>query len=151
MAEPSRSVEKGSRLYWCSRHGDDGLHHIDVVTVVDVRQTYTPKGKPRKPVYLLHAENFARGKDNVQDYETSDLEWYSTLAVDAVLCAFRELFNMNRRTDSPEERLLEAIFNEKPNIRFAASEIPSVITDLKNFHRLIGEAFKLDEETVQNM
>ena len=69
----------------------------------------------------------------------------------AVLCAFRELFNMNRRTDSPEERLLEAIFNENPNIRFAASEIPSVITDLKNFHSLIGEAFALDAETVQKM
>lgn len=151
MADAPRKIEKGTRLYECCRHDCDGAYHIDIATVADVRQTFTPKGKPRKPVYLLHAENFARGKDNVQDYETSDLEWYSTLAVDAVLCAFRELFNMNRRTDSPEERLLEAIFNKKPNIRFAASEIPSVITDLKNFHSLIGEAFKLDEETVQKM
>ena len=151
MADAPRKIEKGTRLYECCRHDCDGAYHIDIVTVADVRQTFTPKGKPRKPVYLLHAENFARGEDNVRDYETSDIEWYSTLAVDAVRLAFRNLFNANRRTDSPEERLLEAIFGEKPDIRFAASEIPSVIADLKNFHRLFGEAFKLDEETVQNM
>ena len=154
MADAPRSIAKGSRLYWCTRHDDDGLHHIDVVTVVDIKQTYTAKGKRRKPVYLLHAENFCRGKyaqNGVQDYETSDIEWYSPNAVEAVMCEFRNLFNANGRMDSPEERLLAAVFGEKPDIRFAASEIPSVIADLKNFHRLFGEAFKLDEETVKNM
>lgn len=149
--ENKSAIEKGTRLFICCRHYDDGAYHIDIVTVAEVKQTFTPKGKPRKPVYLLHAENFAHGEHNDIDYETGDIDWYSKFAVDAVRLAFRDLFNMHRQSRTPEERLLNAIFGDEPNIRFAASEIPSVIADLKDFHRLFGEAFKLDEETVQNL
>ena len=140
-----KNYKKGDRLFICDRYAD-GKYQIGLVTIADVIERLTPKGNPKPPKYVLHLETFSiNGKRDIT--ETGDITFqykYFTSPVDAVKKALKEVFDGMRKEETPEERLLKAIYGESPSLKIALDELPQVIRDLRGFEVLIAEAYKLD-------
>lgn len=135
----------GDRLFICERY-DNGKYQIGSVTITDVIERLTPKGNPKPPKYVLHLETFSmNGKRDITEIGDVTFQYkYFTSPVDAVKEALKGVFNGMRKEETPEERLLKAIFDESPSLKIAMDELPQVIRDLRGFEVLIAEAYKLD-------
>lgn len=145
-----KKVEVGSVLYSVTRCSDDGKLHLWKTQVTDIIVTKTPTGRERKPIYKAKPLNYYRHKGNDDsEFQIDPFDYYDS-ATNAVSASLRDLFDRKcSGRDSPEDRLLKAIFGEEPNPRIAATELVDVIYDLKNYHALYAEAFAEDDKKVQ--
>ena len=145
-----KKVEVGSVLYSVTRCSDDGKLHLWKTQVTDIIVTKTPTGRERKPIYKAKPLNYYRHKGNDDsEFQIDPFDYYDS-ATNAVSASLRDLFDRKcSGSDSPEDRLLKAIFGEEPNPRIAATELVDVIYDLKNYHALYAEAFAEDDKKVQ--
>ena len=147
-----KKVEVGSVLYNVTRCSDDGKLHLWKTQVTDIIVTKTPTGRDRKPIIKAKAINYYHGKgDDDGEFNINPFDYYDS-ATNAVSASLRDYFDMKAsRNMSSEDRLLNAIFGEKPNPRVAATELVDVIYDLKNYHALFSEAFAEDDKNVQSI
>ena len=137
--------KEGQRVYACSRV--NGRYVLDTIEILETIQTYTPKGKPRP---LKYRYRFLNIESN--DVFEADLAYgVFPKASEAVTDALRNLFNRLNHDTSPETRLLHAIFGEDlPHVEILPGEIAGVIDDLRDFQKLLAEAFKIDAESTNN-
>ena len=143
-----KKVTEGDVLFKVSRCSDDGKLHLWKTQVTEIIVTKTPTGRERKPIVMARPINYEwrSGKDASQ---IDPFDYYDS-ATNAVSASLRDYFDMKAsRNMSSEDRLLNAIFGEKPNPRVAATELVDVIYDLKNYHALFAEAFAEDDKKVQ--
>ena len=115
-----------------------------------VNQTYTPKGKPREPQYVLQAINYSRG--GKREFKLAGFQistgGYSASPTEAVNEALRSFFSEMDK-GSPEEKLLTAIFGvdeHKPNVEITMQELTKVIKDLQKFYALFEAAFRWEKK-----
>lgn len=145
-----KKVTEGDVLFNVSRSSDDGKLHLWKTQVTEIIVTKTPTGRERKPIIMARPINYEwrNGNDATQ---INPFDYYDS-ATNAVSASLRDYFDMRAsRNMSSEDRLLNAIFGEKPNPRVAATELVDIIYDLKNFHALFAEAFAEDDKKVQSI
>lgn len=146
-------IRIGDRLYEVCMVSDIGKMMLCVIEVTDIKTTYTPTGRPRKPVFIGKPVNFTTGRDHSDAEREINPYRYCQTATKAVTESLRQYFDQKRRGKplTATERLLNAVFGEKPSPMIAATEIFDVINDLKNYHALFAEAFRIDDERVQKV
>ena len=141
------TFKQGETWYECSVWSD-GKYHLGIVTIKEVKHITDSLGRNKGVSIVFAAKNFVRGgKNEFSLRERKAQTMYHRTASEAVSAALRSLFESLRK-ESPESRLLSAVYGENSSIKIYAEELPKVIRDLQDFQRLFAVAFKLDSETI---
>ena len=147
-------VKVGEIIYSCERFGDTGKFGILAKEVGKINQTYTPKGKPRDPTYMVKPLNYSFAKSWQEPYEIGNLYREYRMATEAVADTLRHLFDKHWKDEniSHEQKLLRAIFDENgvpSNIDLTIDLLPRVIADLMSLQEMMVKAAKLDMDKLK--
>lgn len=137
---------KGEYLFECAIWMDGRLH-IGVITVDNREERIDKAGRSHGFYYDTTALNFTRNNEKkirVKEKELDDN--FHRSAVEAVSDALYDFLD-SRRKDTPEERLLNAVFGKGSNrVKITVDELPKVIRNLQDFNKLFEKAFKMDAD-----
>lgn len=151
----AETFNKGDRIYKCHRCVEDKKFYIFTAQIIDVEETFTPKGRPRPPVYILKGLDFTvKERDKYVDTfkrKRGDIEGlYTKSATAAVKSAMKQMFASYQYEDqSPSSRLLRAVFDDNGELDVNPDDIPKMIADLKQLHGLYAQATRLDHEELE--
>lgn len=137
---------KGECLFECAVWRD-GRFHIGVISIDNRTEKIDKAGRSRGFYYDITALNFRRNNEEKLKVAEKELdENFHRSAVEAVSNALSNFLD-TRRKNTPEERLLGAVFGKGPNrVQITVEELPKVIRNLQDFLKLFERAFKMDAE-----
>lgn len=125
----------------------DGRLHIGVITIDNRTEKIDKAGRSHGFSYDITALNFTRNNERKTRVKEKELdENFHRSAVEAVSNTLHNFLDTYRK-DTPEERLLKAVFGKGPDrVQITVEELPKVIRNLQDFNKLFEQAFKMDAE-----